>query len=239
MDAVYNRYLVNRDTAFLKEYFQDWIADYAGWELDRKLPNGLFWQYDVRDAMEESISGGRREKNLRPSINSYMYGNAVAISKMAVLLGATSTADLYQKKADSIKTLLQQKLWNPHSGFFEVRKEHGDTLANVMEAIGFTPWYFNLPDRRYNIAWRKLMDTHHFNAPMGITTADRSHPQFRSHGCCKCEWDGAIWPFATAQTLTAMANLLNNYKNVPVTKNDYFTQLEKYARSQYRNGNPI
>lgn len=238
MDAVYNRYLVNRDTAFLKEYFQDWIADYAGWELDRKLPNGLFWQYDVRDAMEESISGGRREKNLRPSINSYMYGNAVAISKMAVLLGATSTADLYQKKADSIKTLLQQKLWNPHSGFFEVRKEHGDTLANVMEAIGFTPWYFNLPDRRYNIAWRKLMDTHHFNAPMGITTADRSHPQFRSHGCCKCEWDGAIWPFATAQTLTAMANLLNNYKNVPVTKNDYFTQLKKYARSQYRNGKP-
>jgi len=40
------------------------------------LTNGLFWQYDVRDGMEESISGSRTNKNLRPTINSYMFGNA-------------------------------------------------------------------------------------------------------------------------------------------------------------------
>ena len=45
----------------------------------KKISNGLFWQYDVRDAMEETISGGRKEKNPRPSINGYMYGNAMAL----------------------------------------------------------------------------------------------------------------------------------------------------------------
>ena len=121
---------------------------------------------------------------------------------------------------------------------FEVRKEQGDTLANVMEEIGFIPWYFNMPDSKYNIAWNKLINSKHFNAPVGITTADRNHPDFRTHGCCKCEWDGAVWPFATSQTLTAMANALNNYRNAPVNKADYFTQLEKYVQSQYKNSKP-
>jgi hypothetical protein len=238
MDAIYNRYLVNGDANFIKDYYPDLAADYAGWEVEKRNPGGIFWQFDVRDAMEETISGGRKEKNPRPSINGYMYGNARALSAIAKLAGDLTGAGLYSRKADSIKVGAQQKLWNAKSNFFEVRKEPGDTLAQVMEEIGFIPWYFNLPDAKYSVAWKKLMDPKHFNAPVGITTADRSHPGFRTHGCCKCEWDGAVWPFASAQTLTAMANLLNNYKQSYVSKNDYYTQLQKYAQSQYKDGKP-
>jgi hypothetical protein len=111
-------------------------------------------------------------------------------------------------------------------------------LANVKEEIGFIPWYFNMPDSNYNVAWKSLMDTKTFCAPFGITTADRSHPLFRTHGCCKCEWDGAVWPFATSQTLTAMANLLNNYKQDYVADSNYFDLLETYVESQYYRGRP-
>jgi hypothetical protein len=83
-----------------------------------------------------------------------------------------------------------------------------------------------------------LADTKQFCAPFGITTADRSHPQFRMHGCCNCEWDGAVWPFATSQTLTAMANLMNNYKQGYVTDSNYFDLLETYVESQYYRGRP-
>jgi hypothetical protein len=83
-----------------------------------------------------------------------------------------------------------------------------------------------------------LTDTKTFYAPFGITTADRSHPQFRTHGCCKCEWDGAVWPFATSQTLTAMANLLNNYHQDFVTGKDYFNLLETYVKTQYVDDRP-
>ncbi|MFV0605885.1 MAG: MGH1-like glycoside hydrolase domain-containing protein [Niabella sp.] len=238
MNAAYNLYLVNKDAAFIQDMYPDFVADYEGWENEKKGKDGLFWQYDVRDAMEETISGGRREKNPRPSINGYMYGNAMALSAMAKMTGNTEDATSFAAKAERIKNNVQQKLWNIHTNFFEVRKEKGDTLANVMEEIGFIPWYFNLPDAQYSIAWKKLMDAKHFTAPAGITTADRSHPLFRTHGCCKCEWDGAVWPFATSQTLTAMVNLLNNYKQKLISKEDYFTQLKTYTLSQHKNGKP-
>lgn len=240
MDAIYNRFLVNNDWRFITDLLPDLKEDYAGWEAERKLPNSLFWQYDVRDAMEETISGGRREKNPRPSINAYMYGNAMALAAMIAQTSRASDKELsyYTLRADSIKEQVQARLWNDKHDFFEVLKEHGDTSANVKEEIGFIPWYFNMPDSQYSVAWKSLIDTKTFCAPFGITTADRSHPQFRTHGCCKCEWDGAVWPFATSQTLTAMANLLNNYRQDYVADTNYFDLLETYVESQYYRGRP-
>lgn len=237
MDAIYKRYLVNKDYHFVADIFPDLETDFAAWEHEKKLPSGLYWQYDVRDAMEESISGGRKEKNARCSINSYMYGNAKALAFIEDLAGTKDMSLVYRSKADSIKQLVQSKLWNKKEEFFEVLKEV-DTLANVKEEIGFIPWYFNLPDSTYNIAWENLMNRNVFLAPFGITTADRSHPQFRTHGCCNCEWDGAVWPFAISQTLTAMANLLNAYKQNMVTKSDYFDLLQTYIKSQHNEGKP-
>ena len=215
----------------------DLEGDYAAWEQEKRLPNGLYWQYDVRDAMEETISGGRKEKNARPSINSYMYGNAKAVAAIAGLAGDRNMEALYNAKADTIKENVQEKLWNSNDQFFETRKTN-DSSANVKEEIGFIPWYFNLPDSQYNIAWKNVTDTRTFCAPFGITTADRSHPQFRMHGCCNCEWDGAVWPFATAQTLTGMANLLEKYPNTVVGDTDYFRLLQTYVESQYYRGRP-
>ena len=236
MDAIYNRFLVNNDKKCILDLLPDLEADYTAWEQEKKLPGGLYWQYDVRDAMEETISGGRKEKNPRPSINAYMYGNARALAAMVSLNGESSAR--YAAKADTIQQNVQTKLWNSRDSFFEVRKEQGDTLSNVKEEIGFIPWYFNLPDSNYNIAWKSVSDTKTFCAPSGITTADRSHPGFRTHGCCKCEWDGAVWPFASSQTLTAMANLLNNYQQYYVSNKDYFGLLETYTKSQYWKGKP-
>ncbi|HEY0679424.1 MAG TPA: glycosyl hydrolase family 65 protein [Chitinophagaceae bacterium] len=237
IDALYNRYLVNNDKKFLTGLFTDLEADYAAWENDRKLPGGLYWQYDVRDAMEETISGGRREKNARPSINSYMYGNAKALESIATLVGSKDIAVKYTLKADSIKSLVQSKLWNASHNFFEVLKE-ADTSANVREAIGFIPWYFNMPDEKFDIAWQYAIDTKSFCAPFGLTTADRSHPEFRTHGCCNCEWDGAVWPFATSQTLTGLANLLNKRSQSFIADSNYFDLLETYVESQYYRGRP-
>jgi hypothetical protein len=238
IDAIYNRFLVNNDKGFILDMLPDLQADYAAWEAEKKLPSGLFWQYDVRDAMEETISGGRREKNARPSINSYMYGNAMALSRIGAHVGLEDVAFLYRSKADSISKLVAAKLWNNKDQFFEVLKE-ADTSANVREAIGFMPWYFRMPvGDQYSVAWKYAVDPKHFCAPFGLTTADRSHPAFRTHGCCNCEWDGAVWPFATSQTLTGMANLICYQQQNFVTDSNYFDLLETYVESQYYRGRP-
>ncbi|WP_423128292.1 MGH1-like glycoside hydrolase domain-containing protein [Gaoshiqia sp. Z1-71] len=235
--ALYNSYLVNSDKTFLTGLLPDLVDEYRQWELEKRTPNGLFWQYDVRDGMEEQISGGRKEKNMRPTINSYMYGNAMALSKIAALNNNQKFADYYSAKADTLKKLALENLWNAGDQFFETVKEAGG-FAQVREAIGYIPWYFNLPNEEHAIAWKQVTDNNGFLAPYGLTTAERRHPGFRSHGCCRCEWDGAIWPFATAQTLTGMANLLNDYQQTVVDKSDYFMHMELYVESQYHRGRP-
>jgi hypothetical protein len=239
-DALYNRFLVHLDTTFLKQVLPALHADYALWEKERQLDNQMFWQHDVKDGMEESISGGRRVKNIRPTINSYMYGNALALSRMAALAGNDSLRQKYSVKATALKKLTQEKLWNDSAVFFEVVLENGK-FSNAREAIGFVPWYFNLPDDkpRYAKAWHQLADTTGFNAPWGQTTAERRHPQFRTHGTGTCEWDGAVWPFATTQTMKALANLLTRYKAQDgMTHTIYFNELHKYARSHQKNSKP-
>jgi hypothetical protein len=205
--------------------------------MDHRLQGGLFWQTDVADGMEESISGGRRIKNARPTINSYMYGNARALAEMAALAGDSAKAAIFRSKADTLKVLVETRLWNPSDRFFETLLESG-RYANVREAIGYIPWYFHLPSAGFESAWEQVKDTGGFNAPFGLTTAERRHPEYRTRGCCKCEWDGAVWPFATSQTLTAMANLLNNFRQEIVTASDWFKLLETYVESQYYRGRP-
>jgi hypothetical protein len=241
-DAVYNRYLVTADRAYTLDLLPDLLTDYRWWTSTHRLANGLYWQADVQDGMEESISGGRRKQYARPTINSYMYGNARALSAMATLAGDTPTAREYALRADTLQQLIETKLWNPRHAFFETLR--ADTLAQVREAIGYLPWYFNLPAvaGKYDAAWAQLADPQGFSAPYGVTTAERRHPEFRTRGVGRCEWDGAIWPFATAQTLTGLANYLNRIgeqgETPAVTDSIYFRQLELYVESQYHRGRP-
>jgi len=235
--ALYRRYLVNQDRTFILGLLDAFIRDYEAWTNERGLENGLYWQYDVRDGMEESISGSRRDKNARPPLNNYMYGNALAISKVAELAGRKDMSKEYAQKAAKLKALIHELTWDKEAEFFKVRHPNG-TLAGVREEIGFIPWYFHLPEAGYERAWMQFIDPKGFKAPMGITTAERRHPQFRSHGVGTCEWDGAVWPYATSQTLVALANVLRNYEQPYVSKADYFDALLTYARSHRHRGKP-
>ncbi len=238
--ALYQRWLVTQDTATLTGLLPDLIADYRQWEAERKLPSGLFWQFDVRDAMEESISGGRKQKNIRPPLNSYMFGNARAIAAIARLAGQPTVAEEFERQAADLRRLTEAALWNADAKSFEVQLENGAS-ANVREEIGFIPWYFELPEpgQGYEVAWAQLADPQGFRAPYGIMTAERRHPAFRSHGTGKCEWDGAVWPFATSQTLTALANVLCDYPpQTFVTPRDYFDAFLTYVRSQHWGDKP-
>jgi hypothetical protein len=215
----------------------DLVADYRLWEQERQVANGLFWQYNVRDGMEESISGSRTNKNLRPTINSYMFANARAIAAIAETAGNSALASEFNGKAARIRQLVQETLWNADAEFFEVRRDN-DQFSGAREEIGFVPWCFHLPDAGRESAWKQLADPAGFCAPGGVTTAERRHPQFRSHGVGTCEWDGAVWPFATSQTLIALANVLRDYPQKLVSKRDYFDAFLTYVHSQYAGGNP-
>ena len=68
--------------------------------------------------MEESISGSRTNKNLRPTINSYMFANARAIADIARLAGNKKIADEFDAKAAQLKKLVAGKFVEPRRAIF-------------------------------------------------------------------------------------------------------------------------
>lgn len=237
-DAAYNQYLTTGNAELIKQLLPDFIQNYLAWEKEKRDSTGLFWQQDNRDGMEISICGSQSADatGYRATINSYMYAEALAISKIAKLTGQTTLSQNYRNKATDLKSLLLQKLWDTKAQFFKVIPRNGSMqLCSARELHGYTPWYFNIPDNSYAVAWKFLMDSTYFYAPYGPTTAEQDHPDFKiSYKDHECQWNGPSWPFSTAITLTAMANVLNHGEQPYINKTNYYKLLSTYAKSQTR-----
>jgi predicted GH43/DUF377 family glycosyl hydrolase len=230
-DAMWARYLVTGDKALVLDLLPDLVKNYEAWEKSNLDPSGLFWQIDDRDGMEVSIGGS----GCRATLNSYMYGDAAAIAKIADLAASGDLARRYREKAARTRQLVLARLWDDEAKFFKVLpRGAGARLADVREEHGYTPWYFNLPGPEQAVAWREVMDPQGFYAPFGPTTAEQRHPKFTiSYQGHECQWNGPSWPFATAVTLTAMANLLAGPPQTAVTAKDYLDLLRIYAKSHH------
>ena len=185
------------------------------------------------------VGGAGNPKGYRATINSYQYGDARAISRIARLANDHHLAAEYTKKAESLKRNVEEVLWDLSANFFKVLprdlKRNTSSLVDVRELHGYTPWYFNLPSVNKSIAWEQVVDEKGFKAKYGLTTAEQRHRKFQlSYKDHECQWNGPVWPYATSVTITAMANLLNNYEQGYVTKRDFFDALKTYAESQHR-----
>ncbi len=244
-DATLAFHKIHRNDKILSYQLEALIENYNEWENIRKdSDKSLFWQYDTNDGMEFTASGRILNKEIekpgveatRPTINSYMYGDAKAISKISLITNNLPKSQEFENKANKIKEELQSRLWNKKLNYFTVLPKDYDKSTEpieVRELIGYVPWYFNLPNDKaqYALAWEKIKDSLGFAAPFGLTVTEQSHPFFKiSYEGHECQWNGPSWPFATTQTLKAMANFLNNYSNnKTISKQDYYNILLQYA----------
>lgn len=215
-DSIYQRALASGDFSLATGLLPDLLANYREWEKAKLEPDGLFWQMDDRDGMEVSIGGaGHRGQGKRPTINSYMFGDALALAAIARRAGQPEIAAEFTAKAGQLQQFVMQKLWDEDARFFKVLpREAGARLVDVRELHGFTPWYFGLPQpgQGCEVAWKQLMDSRGFHAPFGPTTAEQRQPKFAvSYEGHECQWNGPSWPYATTVTLVALANVLNDY----------------------------
>ncbi len=248
--------LANGDSALGASLLPAMKANYKLWEDTQQDSNGLFWSIDTRDAMEKSISGD----GYRPTLNSYLYGDARAIAKIAAAAGDQATAAAFNRKADTLHTLIETYLWNPKDQFYEVMSPAADSgirqqkkfidpgttmqLAGVRELIGYIPWMFDIPSAPHAVAWQQLFDAQGFDGKFGATTAERRSPRFRFASSDQCTWNGPAWPFAMTQTLRALANYLDTPPMVTSHSNlsgwphilapaDYYKLFSRYVLAQH------
>ena len=82
------------------------------------------------------------------------------------------------------------------------------------------------------------MNRDYFFTPFGPTTTECNDPMFllqRGY----CWWSGQSWPFATTQTLKAMANVLHNSEQQHITRDDYLKLLHILPSPIAKRVNPI
>jgi hypothetical protein len=260
-DAMWAVYQVWGDVDFIQKMLSDMESQFRGWESRHyNAEYGMFRWNGMQDGMETNINSRQTDdwfrgaEGYRPTLNSYLYGDAVAISKAAALAGDVAKSREYAAKAASLRKNVQEKLWDPNRSFFFhmfARDEKDGIKAGTLtyqtglhagsphgrELIGYIPWQFNLPEPGHEAAWKYLMDPRYFYAPFGPTTVERNDPLFRISPNC-CVWSGNSWPYATSQTLDAFANLLNNYQQNVVSKDDYLKLLRIYTLTHRMEGRP-
>jgi len=290
-DALWAIYEVVGDARWIVSMLPYMQRQYAGWMDERWDGEHRMFRWDgMHDGMETTINSRQTPQwfdgaeGYRPTLNAYLYADAVAISRTAELAGDLILARDFAASAAELKTRVQQQLWDPEREFFfqqfaadeetvadpwpgagnqqfggpavagaRVRADGSppSIVAKTLtyqtgpwagdphgrEAIGFVPWQFNLPDPGYENAWQSLMDPERFYAPFGPTVTERGDPLYYVSPRC-CVWSGNSWPYATTQTLVALANLLNNYEQNAVEAADWFELFRNYALTQRKGGRP-
>ena len=219
--AVWQQYLAAGDKAFTTSLEPALIRQYTGWANHFDPTLGLYWQVPVWDATEYSPSSYESSDpyhggaGFRPTINGYQYGDAKAIAAIASLGNDTATAATYTGLATALQTNLKAHLWDATRRFFYDLPQANDptnALLDTREEMGFVPWMFDMPPDSDAVAFAQLLDPQGFASAYGPTTAERRSTWFMHEattGCCR--WDGPSWPYETAQTLTGLANLLDDY----------------------------
>ncbi len=223
-DATYGYYLVNGDTAFATKQLDGMKAVYEGWNDHWEESKSLYYIPSMPDATEYNIAGiegsGGTDgfeggEAFRPTINSYMYANALAIAEIAGLQGEQETSELYRRRAGSLKKEIQDHLWHEEFRHFVDRYKVDNEFVRYWDFIpgrelaGFAPWYFNLPDddAKYHQAWKHLADTTRLLGPYGFRTNEPSYRHYFTiflwhDGKPGSQWNGPSWPFQTSIALT-------------------------------------
>lgn len=261
-DAAYSRFLADGDLQDTVRHLSAMKSVYAAWDdhFDSKI--GLYWVEPIADATEYTIasidaSGGKdgflRGFAFRPTINSYMVANARAIARLSALSGDMASAKAYTARADTLQRTMVEKLWNKDLSYFvDLYKEDNafvkyGTPIRGRELAGVLPWTHKaVPDEaEFARAWDYVLDEKGLAAPHGLRTVGPSYEYYMRQyrydwetRLRECQWNGPVWPFQTTQALTAMANLLEDYRQHKITRADYFDLLRQYAALHLKDGKP-
>lgn len=207
--------------------------------------------FSATPSRSQNLNGFTGGYAFRPSINAYQFANALAISQLAALAGKPTVARLYTRRAALLQAAVLSQLWDPALTHFTDVYQRGTPFVQEgqhirgRELVGFVPWMYHLVPATapgqldYALAWKYVLEPTQLGGPYGLRTVEPAYPhylqQYRydaSTGLPECQWNGPAWPFQISQTLSGMANLLQDSHQHVITTNDYIRLLRQYTSSR-------
>jgi len=228
--------LINSKGAYDLYTKDSWKKYYLGWETTGRAEASV----EAKKFPRAFRKGYPDFYLVRPSVNSYAYGNLRALSDLYSLEpNGKQKAHFYAVQAREIQSKTMNVLWNTEDQFFNTMSagdnEYGakDFEARVRESVGYTPWYFNMvPNnnyKKYGHAWDFFASEKGFRNNAGMTTAERQHPYYNEQAYA---WNGRGWPFENSVVYKGYANYLRNYKKTSskAEKDLLYQYIEQLAK---------
>ncbi len=183
------------DTAFLRESLGV-LARQIGWfEAKRAIPSGGFYYLDqVEDTWESGMDEGIRY-DVRPATRqaavdacSHLYLLYDSAARWSRRLG--EPAAKWQDKADTLRTFIQEKLWDEKTGFFYDAWLIGDPASRHLAFEGLWPVIVGAatPEQARRVIDAHLLNPAEFYTPHPIATVARCDPKFELR-----MWRGPAW----------------------------------------------
>ena len=117
--AAYKRFLVNGDAAFIAQLLPDLLTNLRAWKTEKWASYGgrdCYYQDDGQDAMEVSISGS----GCRPTLNSMIFGECVALLEIAKLANNASVIKELTELREHMRSVVNDQMWNEQTQSFAV-----------------------------------------------------------------------------------------------------------------------
>ncbi|KAF4547394.1 Hypothetical protein D9617_43g040100 [Elsinoe fawcettii] len=258
-DSAWNQYLVDGDSSAIISHLNAMIDLFNQWNDHLDTGKGLYYIEPLLDATEYTISsidasGGKDGFTggdaFRPTINSYMWANAIALAKVADLAGRSDVATDFRGRAANIKSRFDADIWNTTLQHYIDRHQKSNQYVQYYQPIrgrelaGYVPWMFGMPDNndKFNAAWKQLTNTNEFRGSSGLRTVGPTYQYYMRQyrydaptGLRECQWNGPVWPYQVTQVLLGLSNVLNSYTQNIVSKDTYLDELRRYTKIHYYN----
>jgi len=129
-------------------------------------------------------------KNLAAiDLNSYMVRQNDSLALMARELGRADEAGRFEQQAGELRSLINDMLWDPETGYYYDRDMSSDELIKIRTIASLFPLFAGVPDQeRAAIVRGHVMDPAEFNTPMPLGSVARDDPAFM-----KDCWRGPMW----------------------------------------------
>jgi hypothetical protein len=169
------------------------------WEANASLEQRAKWESGQDDLpnwdnVPASAETGTFQMNCL-DLNSLYALDAWCLGQMAEILERPEEHDAYTAEYETLKTLINDQLWNPREGFYFDRYWDG-RFSTHKAASNFYPLLARIPDvARARLIRRRLLNPKEFWGEYVLPSISRDDPAFTDPAnATKQYWRGTIWP---------------------------------------------
>lgn len=172
----------------------------------------------------------------------YHYLNLKGLANLMKELGDPDYVQ-YEKKAHRLKKDINDKMWDPQTGFYYDLHYITEEKAYVKNIVGIYPYWAELSEKEQGCGIEKLMNPDYFNLGYAFPSVSKDCPVFAPDGGWKgyffkgrngCVWCGPSWPYTTGIALEALGNQ-SRCQNHKFDK-DFDQFLQEYTIQHFRDG---